>query len=75
MRNESLPRFKKLYRFSEKRLQFASLCKIILQGAESTSCCVELSECSVLNPASNIPPSTRYILRNRAAMYICGEMF
>jgi hypothetical protein len=34
-----------------------------------------LLECSAINPASNILPSTRYILRNRAVMYICGEMY
>lgn len=75
MRNGSLPRFNKPYKFSEKRIQFASLYKIILQGTESTKRCAELSECSALNPASNIPPSSGYVLRNRAAMHICGEMF
>ena len=75
MRNGPLPRFKKMYKISEKRIQFASLYKIILQGVESTNCCVDLSEYSALNPASNIAPSTRHILRNMATMYICGKMF
>jgi len=75
MRDGSLPRFNKPYKFSEKRIQFASLYKIILQGTEPTEYCVELSKCSALNPASNILPSTVNILRNSAAIYIRGEMF